>query len=462
MKKPAPVTLDLNVDLADFPPGFIQGVERILAAPVTDKIQVPADENIYIQIAGMVWNIALPEGHYFITDLVDFGIKSIHVRIAERPDDFPLHTYPFGAADWKLTKFGRSKVGHGWYLFGSWKPEALARTPSRLCPGKSIDLRRQAPVEKRLISSIPFPDLGKVTLNVWQWPSGKNVVMGVYDQESACPAPRQSPGPDQPNELRWSYPFSNPPKLEWDYDVFNWRSPATHALHGWSLERVKKPKDWLRPCWTEAIFVEKAEHGEVTDLRASLVSGPAGPAPLPEGMSWPCCPNCGEISLFSQSLDMRDVSFADLLPGTTAAIFVCNDCLDCGDWDNSARVVWLDAKISIVLQNRQRPASIRQCVQYYGPDMKNRRDMPKDLLNELERLDEQQDAPGLWFPPSYGTKAGGVPFYLQEDVIVYDRTGLVMEYIAQIGAPEHIAATGFGYLFYSTTTGETRLVFQDT
>ena len=37
-----------------------------------------------------------------------------------------------------------------------------------------------------------------------------------------------------------------------------------------------------------------------------------------------------------------------------------------------------------------------------------------------------------------------------------------MEYIAQLQTPEHISANGFGFVFQSTTTGETYVEFQDT
>lgn len=161
-------------------------------------------------------------------------------------------------------------------------------------------------------------------------------------------------------------------------------------------------------------------------------------------------------------MDFRDLSYASLLPGSTAVIFVCNDCLEAGEWSQCSAVVWLDHAIEVVLQDRGAPQPLRQCVQFYGPDSKNRSDLEPALLDEIERLEEVASAPFLWLPPSYGTKAGGSPHYLQQEQIFFDKTGTRMEYIAQIGTPDHIHFGGFGYLSHSAITGETYIEFQDT
>ena len=99
-------------------------------------------------------------------------------------------------------------------------------------------------------------------------------------------------------------------------------------------------------------------------------------------------------------------------------------------------------------------------VQWYGPDTKAMDEIPEEVSRFLDELEE--GSPHSCISPSYGTKAGGVPCYLQSENGFYDRNGCVMEYIAQIGTPDHIIAGGFGYIFHSTTTGETFVQFQDT
>ncbi len=236
----------------------------------------------------------------------------------------------------------------------------------------------------------------------------------------------------------------------------------THSLQMLALRSVAKTEEWLRPAWVEAVFTLRGAYVAASDLRASLVSGPSGPAPLPRGASWPACPRCGKPALFSQSLDFRDLSYANLLPGSTAVIFVCNDCRESGEWSHCSAVVWLDNAVEVVLQDRGAPQPLRQCVQYYGPDSKDRSDIEPALLDEIERLAESAPTPFLWLPSSYGTKAGGSPHYLQQEQVFFDKTGTRMEYIAQIGTPDHIHFDGFGYLSHSTITGETYIEFQDT
>ena len=145
--------------------------------------------------------------------------------------------------------------------------------------------------------------------------------MDVYDREEDCPTPRKTAHGENA-ELRLSFTSASLPSLEWPHHIFPWRTPATQSLHTWNLQWAKKPVDWLRRHSVEAVFVKTCTAVPKPDLGASLVSGAYGPAPFNEGRTWPCCPGCGEPLLFSQSLDMRDIGFSDLLPGTTAVIFV--------------------------------------------------------------------------------------------------------------------------------------------
>src|SRR5262249_25101610 len=158
---------------------------------------------------------------------------------------------------------------------------------------------------------------------------------------------------------------------------------------------------------------------------------------------------------FAQSLDMRDAGFAPMLPGTSLVIFVCNDCLIAGEWQNCAALVWLPASAQILLKELGEKADIVQADQWYGPDNDNGM-FDTEMWDELKKA-EAPSSPPLWLSSSYGTKVGGAPFYLQSETVYYDRNGVAMEYIAQISAPEYISANGFGYVSHSTGTGETYL-----
>jgi hypothetical protein len=159
-------------------------------------------------------------------------------------------------------------------------------------------------------------------------------------------------------------------------------------------------------------------------------------------------------------VDTRDIGFSDLLPGTTMVIFVCNDCLEDGQWQNCAVVLWLGRSDEVVLLDQGSPAPVLQRAQWLGAEIIN--DFPSQVQGELEAFEKTSGVPSYPLPASFGTKVGGVPAYLQTEEVFYDRDGLVMEYIAQISTPEHISAGGFGYVSYSATTGETYIDFQDT
>jgi hypothetical protein len=161
-------------------------------------------------------------------------------------------------------------------------------------------------------------------------------------------------------------------------------------------------------------------------------------------------------------LDFRDVAFAHLLPGTTLSIFFCEHCHQCDEWEHCTETVWLPSDSQLGLQVVSGDASLRQCAQYYGMDAKLWNKMQPDMLAELDRLEAGPFYPCIRLSPGYGTKVGGVPWYLNADPEVFNRGGAPMEYVAQIGTPEHIPVNGFGYVFYSAATKETRIVFQDT
>lgn len=313
---------------------------------------------------------------------------------------------------------------------------------------------------RHLISSNPFPNLSGVTLTVRRCPDGDHVVESVYAVTIDAPDEHSSSRADQFDTLRIRFSQQTLPELSWDSMALLWRTPATHCLERHARRIKGKPADWLRSITREAVFAGDILDEPPSDLRVSLLSGPCGPAPLPIGAEWPSCPRCRKPALFSQSLDMRDLQFSRCLPGTTLVVFVCSECHKAGEWVNCSVLIWLPSQIEIQLRCKGEAVPLRQCAQWFGPD--NDWKLLDDATYDL--LWNQSDPTNvlLCLPTSYGTKIGGVPFYLQDEAVFFDREGEATEYIAQIATPEYIGVGGFGYVSYSARTGETFLEFQDT
>ena len=415
-----------------------------------------------VSLCQLYKRIDLPGGRMSVIDLIALGVASIYQRFAEVPEEFPSNRFPNGVADWKLESLSWSEAEQRYYLSGYWKPEIRERLPSKLCPESSVDLRRSPPTTRKLKSASPMPELKKIFLHVWRWPDGRHVVMGIFAKEEVCPATRKSPHPEQADTLRLDFPSDNLPTLKWKVEWMNARTPAMDFLFQQRCQERGKTFDWLHAYSREALFEDYETTVPASDLRASLRSGPTGPAPMPKDQSWPCCPHCGEQALFSQSVDVRDIGFADLLPGTTMVIFACNDCLEDGQCQDCSIVVWLGRNDEVVLLDQGNPAPVLQRGQWYGAELIDPHDLPPDVQPDLEAFEKASEVPCYPQLASYGTKVGGVPAYLQQEEIFYDRNGIVMEYIAQISTPEHISAGGFGYVSFSAATGETYIDFQDT
>ena len=143
-------------------------------------------------------------------------------------------------------------------------------------------------------------------------------------------------------------------------------------------------------------------------------------------------------------------------------IFACNDCLEDGQWHNCAVAIWLGRNDEVVLLDQGNPAPVLQRSQWYGAELIDSHDLPEAIKRDLEVFDKISGALSYALPASFGTKVGGVPAYLQQEEVFYDRNGFVMEYIAQISTPEHISSGGFGYVSFSAATGETYIDFQST
>ncbi len=461
-RKAASWSIEFSLDLADVEGGDPQLTEKLKQAGIPVREIQTHGCQLSVSVAGLYNRIELPDKSMPMNEIVVLGLAAIHQRYAEIPDEFPANRYPNGVRDWELTSFRWIEDSQDFHLGGQWKAEARNRLPSKLRPESAVDLRRTPPAGKKLVSALPVPDLEQITLNVWRWPDGKHVVMDVFASEASSPPPHQSPHPEQPDTLRLTFPSDDLPPLEWKLDWYRARTPAMDFLHQRCCRLLGKPTDWLVPYSRETLFEDYETTVPATDLRSSLRSGPMGPAPLPKGAEWPCCPHCGEPALFSQSVDVRDIGFADLLPGTTLVIFACNDCLEDGQWQNCSTVVWLGCEDKIELKDRGDTSPLMQRAQWYGPELIDHHDLPKDAQEDLDHMEKHSDATYCALPQSYGSKVGGVPAYLQQEDVFYDRNGNVMEYIAQISTPEHISAGGLGYVSYSAATGETYIDFQDT
>ena len=415
-----------------------------------------------VSLCQLYKRIDLPDAEMSVIEVIALGVAAIHQRFAEVPEEFPSNRFPNGVDDWKLESLSWSEAEQSYYLSGTWKPEIRERLPSKLCPESSIDLRRLPPKARKLEIARPMPEPKNIFLHVWRWPDGRHVVMDIFAKEEACPAPRKSPHPEQADTLRLVFPSDNLPTLEWKVEWMNARTPAMDFLFRSRCQELGKASDWLQP-WTREVLFEDYENTiPATDLRASLRSGPTGPAPLPKGTQWPCCPHCGQLTLYSQSVDTRDIGFSDLLPGTTMVIFACNDCLEDGQWHNCAVAIWLGRNDEVVLLDQGNPAPVLQRSQWYGAELIDSHDLPEAIKRDLEVFDKISGALSYALPASFGTKVGGVPAYLQQEEVFYDRNGFVMEYIAQISTPEHISSGGFGYVSFSAATGETYIDFQST
>lgn len=462
-RKAASWTVEFNIDLADFDGVGVDRALKLRRANLPEREIETRGRVLHVSVAGLYKRVELSDQKMTVSEAVLLGIDAIQQRLLEAPEEFPKHIYPYGSRDWKLTSFGWTEATEDWHLSGTWKAEARARSIQNVDPEHSIEPRRIPPTGKILQSAQRFPALEKITLSVWRWPDRRHVVMEVFENEAESPEPYRSPRSDSPDTLRLCFPAEDLPVLKWESNIWEYRSPATEFLHLFCLRSEGKSIDLLLPYSVEAIH-----HGMVrlakpfSDLRASLVSGPDGPAPLPENIDWPSCPCCEEPALFSQSLDVRDIGFADLLPGNTMVISVCNDCLEAGEWQNCSSVVWLPKDLPIRLVERASPKPLLQLAAWYGADSKNWHDLPDHITREMEQEESVTAISAVWLSPSYGTKIGGVPAHLQQEEIFYDRKGFIMEYVAQISTPEYISTGGFGYVSHSTLTGETYIDFQDT
>ena len=392
-----------------------------------------------------------------VANLLRAGSHHILQLLKERKGEL-RYSYPLGTSDLIFTTLRWSGHEESWYLHVARKPEVLQRRPSQLHPDRSIDLLRAPYRERARIKAMSWPKLDHVWLSVDVWPSGKWLVWKAFETKEECGPDREASQPEQPHTRVMRYPCEG---------AFTWEemwatTPAAHFLKEHAFQQMGELGEKIRAHSVEAVFCDYSKPAPAADYRASLRSGIHGPAPLPAGMPWPACPNCGEPALFAESLDFRDVAFAHLLPGSSISIFMCDDCLMAGEWTESARLVWLPNDQEVELVSHGDAASLIEARQWIGNYSLNMADLPEDLCEQME----QELAKNLpWvgvMAPEFGSKAGGLPNYLQQDQPMFDSTGCLMEYIGQFCGSDKVSFGGFGYIFHSTKTGETAALLQTT
>lgn len=395
-----------------------------------------------------------------LAEVLSAGIRLIVEKLAESPARF-RHTLPWGICDIELERLDFSdtrKTPQMWSLFGGRNASALKRTIRSLNPSLSIDLVRRRTGSVELMRAEPWPRLDWVWLRVDRWPDGTLRVENAFDPSEDCGPIRPPTHPELPHSITLKYPCSG------DFD-FGWNlgagpTPAAHFLRQYSLRQVGELAREAAACGIEAVLCDYSDPRPATDPRASIRSGPEGPAPLPSGTPWPVCPDCGASPSFWESLDFRDTPFAHLLPGTSLSLFVCDRCLEAGEWSICATPVWLPADREAGFVSKGNPMPVLAARQRI--DRERSPDHVPETLRE--RIDAEWPAGlpcGFYFTAS-GTKAGGIPDYLQADPILFGSDGFLMEFIGQFTSPDWCGFDGFGYLFHSTTTGETVAELQTT
>lgn len=426
--------------------------------PWESKLISPATAALTVNLPGLgiYGMIELnPTAETRVADLLSAGVNLILSKLRNHPDEY-RHTLPWGIKDIVLDRLVFSDSRKTWSLQGGRKPAALERTSRSLHPSRSIDLARTTVREAPRVKARPWPELGNVWLRIDQWPSGALHFVDAFETRDEAGPDRVSTHPEQPGIITLKYP--SPGKFRWN--EFWTTKPATHFLKAHSFRQagiLAKDADRLG---VEAIVCDYSIPVPAKDFRSSMRSGLHGPAPVPEGMAWPVCRNCDEIPSFWESLDFRDVGFHHLLPGTMLSIFVCDRCLEAGEPSLGTTLIWLPADESVELISKGDPMPLLEARQWIDRDC-SKEDIPTSLAVRIE-TEWPEDLPCGLISVAQGSKAGGLPFFLQEDPTLFDADGCLMDYIGQFTPPESCWFGGYGYLFHSATTGETMAEFQST
>jgi hypothetical protein len=158
--------------------------------------------------------------------------------------------------------------------------------------------------------------------------------------------------------------------------------------------------------------------------------------------------------VFVETIDFRDVSFAQLMPGSSLAVFMCGGCLD------ATALFWLPHDQDVVTVTNGTPEPLLEARQWLDDDFPDMDEIPESFEAQV-RSEWPEGLPCSGVPrPHAGTKAGGFPRYIQAAPTHLDKAGCHMEFIGHFTPPLSVMADSGGYLFHSTTTGESMAVIQ--
>lgn len=450
--------IDVRLDLATLTLDSQGNPAECHFAPWESKAVLPTANTPVLDLPGLslYGSIPLDPGlETTVARLLRAGVILILSKLREDPDEF-RHTLPWGIKDIELDRLIFSESRKNWTLCGGQKPAALERTSRALNPLRSIDLARRAVYDGVRVSAKPWPELKEVWLRIDHWPSGALHVAGAFATREECGLDRVSTYPDQPHTFITKYPSTG--RFKWG-EVRSTK-PATHFLRVHSYRQAGELAESAGTLGVESVICDYSKPMPATDYRASIRSGTDGPAPMPPGMAWPICRDCGEIPSFWESIDFRDVSFSHLLPGTTLSIFVCDRCLTAGEWLSCSTLIWLPRDEAVGLISKGDPKPLVEACQWIDRDC-SYDDIPEALAARIETEWPEHLPCGL-ASIAGGTKAGGLPDYFQEDPTLFDAGGCLMDYIGQFTSPESCWFDGYGYIFHSAITGETVAALQTT
>ena len=406
-----------------------------------------------LSIYGAIKLGAVPE--ITVADLLRAGVHLILKKLRDHPDEF-RHSLPWGIKDIELDRLVFDDSRKTWILFGARKSAALERTSRSLHPSRSIDLARRAVREGTRFKAKPWPEVEEVRLRVERWPTGALRVTDAFESVEESGPDRVPTYSDLSHTFTLKYPC--PGKFQW-HDL-GATKPATHFLKSHLFRQAGNLAQDAGSLGVESIICDYSSPMPVTDYRGSIRSGTDGPAPLPTGQAWPNCRNCGKIPSFWESIDFRDVSFFHLLLGTTLSIFVCDRCLEAGEWQACTTLIWLVGERFVDLVSRGDSMPPLEARQWIDRDCSND-DVPAVLAARVES-ECPADLPCGLASIAEGTKAGGWPYYLGAAPVLFDADGCLMDYIGQFTPPESSWFGGYGYIFHSATTGETVAELQST
>lgn len=441
------LTLDPQGDPAEshFAPWESRMVILTATAPVID---LPG-----LSISGSIPLDPRPE--ITVARVLRAGVLLILSKLRDDPDGF-RHTLPWGIKDIELDRLVFSESRKTWILYGGRKPAALERTSRALHSLRSIDLARRTEHGGVRMKARPWPELQEVWLRVDRWPGGALHVADAFETREESGPDRAPTYPHLPHTFTSKYP--SPGRFQWG--ELGATKPATHFLRAHSYRQAGDLAVDAGTLGVESVICDYSKPTAATDYRASIRSGTDGPAPMPLGLVWPSCQNCGEIPSFWESIDFRDVGFSHLLPGTTLSIFVCDRCLNAGEWRSCSTLIWLPRDEGVELVSKGDPKPIVEACQWIDRDC-SYDDIPDALATRIE-TEWPEDLPCGLLSIAGGTKAGGLPYYLQENPTLFDADGCLIDYIGQFTSPESSWFGGYGYIFHSATTGETVAELQTT